>query len=300
MNSAAVSRHAPLSRLPKPRPRRNAAAVNPWLETALVILAALAGAAGGRAASRLPGRWWTAGYVPPLTVIVLFAVSVRRPDFALHPLVSWIYLGRWKYFVLGTVVAMVFATLIPKLPVRRDRWALGVLITMVVGYVGVWPCLAVTVSRSRLAALRTTLPPDGVCRQSTDYTCGPAAAVTALRRLGLPAEEGELALLARTSVATGTPPDVLARVLNERYGHEGLRAEFRRFHSVEELRGSDPVLVIVKFSLLLDHWLTITEVTDREVIAGDPLSGPVTLTHEEFARRWRRIGVVLRRTSPPR
>jgi hypothetical protein len=52
---------------------------------------------------------------------------------------------------------------------------------------------------------------DGVCRQSSHYTCGPASAVTVLRKLGLPAEEGEIAILSHTSALTGTEPDVLAK-----------------------------------------------------------------------------------------
>ena len=62
-----------------------------------------------------------------------------------------------------------------------------------------------------------------------------------------------------------------------------------------ELRGLGPTLVIVKFGLLLDHWLCVLEVTDTEVVVGDPLSGLTRLTHAEFAERWRRIGIVLRR-----
>jgi predicted double-glycine peptidase len=139
------------------------------------------------------------------------------------------------------------------------------------------------------------LPPDGVCRQSTDYTCGPAAAVTGLARLGLKAGEGELALAAGTSAATGTPPDVLAQVLNERFAASGLRAELRRFRTLEELREAGLTLVVVRFGFLVDHWLTVLEVTDRDVVAGDPASGVVRLSHEEFQGRWRRIGVTLSR-----
>ena len=49
--------------------------------------------------------------------------------------------------------------------------------------------------------------------QSNGYNCGPAAAVTALRRLGLPAEEGELAILAHTSSAAGTSCDTLCTAI---------------------------------------------------------------------------------------
>ena len=117
--------------------------------------------------------------------------------------------------------------------------------------------------------------------------------MTGLRRLGFKAEEGELAVLARTSTASGTAPDVLASVLNERFGSQGLHAELRRFKDVTELRGLGPTLVIVKFSLLLDHWLCVLEVTDTEVVVGDPISGLNRLSHAEFNERWRHIGVVL-------
>ena len=266
-----------------------------WLETSLAVLTVLLSAGLGLACSRLPRGWWLVGYLTPLAVIVAFAVAVRRPDWALHPALAWIFVGRWKSFLMGTVVAMVLATLIPRLPGKRDRWALAALAAVAAFYVCVWPCLAVGLSRAKLAALQTQMGADGVCRQNTDYTCGPAAAVTGLRKLGLPAEEGELAVLARTSPATGTPPDVLAHALRERYGRDGLRANFRQFRDVAELRGLGPTLVIVKFGMLLDHWLCVLEVTDTMVVVGDPLSGRTRLTHAEFTERWRRIGIVLQR-----
>jgi hypothetical protein len=43
--------------------------------------------------------------------------------------------------------------------------------------------------------------------------------------------------------------------------------------------------------------VTILEVTDTQVIVGDPLKGKATFTHEEFAGKWRFVGVTLRRNS---
>jgi predicted double-glycine peptidase len=269
--------------------------MNPWLETLLALLAILLSFAAGFFASRLPRHWWLVGYVPPLMVVVAFAVAIRRPDVAMQPWLAWIFVGRWKTCLMGSVVALLLATLIPRLGTRRDRVALLALTVAATGYVGIWPSAAAAVSRPYLASLKTQVGTDGVCRQSTDYTCGPAAAVTGLRRLGLPAEEGELAVLAHTSTASGTPPDVLCAVLNERYGPQGLRAKLGRFRDASELRGLGPTLVIVRFSLLLDHWLCVLEVTDREVVVGDPLNGLNRLTHAEFNERWRHIGVTLSR-----
>jgi predicted double-glycine peptidase len=50
------------------------------------------------------------------------------------------------------------------------------------------PFLVPALIKERLSNLTTRLDSNGICYQSTDYTCGPAAAVTALRRLGLQAD----------------------------------------------------------------------------------------------------------------
>ena len=269
--------------------------LNPWVETIVATgLIAGCGAVGWRC-SRLPKGWWLLGYVPPLFGAVAVAIAVRRPDWALNPLLSWIFVGRLKVFLMGSVVAMLFSSLIPRLPQRRDRIALSVLAVLASLYVGVWPSLAVIANRQQLAAIQTKIDPDGVCRQSTDYTCGPAAAVTGLRILGLKSEEGELAILARTSTATGTPPDVLAKTLADKFGSRGLTSEFRRFHDVRDLRGAEPVLVLVKFAPLLDHWICVEDVTESEVVVADPLSGLARYSYAELESRWRHVGIALAR-----
>jgi ABC-type bacteriocin/lantibiotic exporter with double-glycine peptidase domain len=174
---------------------------------------------------------------------------------------------------------------------------------LIVTEFSVLPFLAPAFYLKKLAALQTHVDSEGVCRQNTDYTCGPAAAVTALRRLGFPAEEGELAVRCRTNPFSGTAPDVLCEVLRERYGPLGLRCQYRPFASIDELKQAGLTLAVVKFGWLVDHYVTVLEVTDQAVVVGDPLAGRVTLSHQEFAARWRKVGVVLGRdafsTAPP-
>jgi ABC-type bacteriocin/lantibiotic exporter with double-glycine peptidase domain len=118
-----------------------------------------------------------------------------------------------------------------------------------------------------------------------------------LRVLGIRAEEGALALLAGTSPATGTPPQTLARVLNEQFGPSGLHPELRGFRSVAELTEKEfPMLVLVRFSFLLDHWLVVTGRTKNGFAVGDPLSGRIELTAAELEGRWRRVAIVLHRS----
>jgi hypothetical protein len=261
----------------------------------VALVVAVGGGSLGWASSRLPGRTWWLGYGAPLLILVAFSVLIRRPEWTVNPMLSWIWLGRWRLALVAGMVSMIFSTLMPRLPLARERRALGVLVVVSVLYFSVWPSLAVARSRAYLASLVTRWGPGEICMQSTDYTCGPAAAVTALRRLGFEAGEGELAVEAGTSPATGTPADVMAHVLNHRFGGQGLRADLRRFRAVEDLRLAGLTLVVVKFGWWVDHWLVVLEVTDREVVVADPSSGRVRMTYDEFRERWRFIGVTLRR-----
>src|SRR5206468_72041 len=110
-----------------------------------------------------------------------------------------------------------------------------------------WLFLAPAFSRSHLASLKTFVDSDGVCRQSDGYTCVPASAVTVLRKLGLPAEEGELAILAHTS-RSGTMLDVMCDVLQKKYRAQGLVCECKYFDSIDDLNRDGYTLAATKFS----------------------------------------------------
>ena len=73
---------------------------------------------------------------------------------------------------------MLLATPLAKLPQKRNRIVVCVFM-LVFTAVSVIPFLAPAFNRSYLASLKTRLDSEGICRQSNDYTCGPAAAVTA-------------------------------------------------------------------------------------------------------------------------
>lgn len=146
----------------------------------------------------------------------------------------------------------------------------------------VWPFIVPAFDRGDLASLKTHMDSNGVCLQTTDYTCGPAAAVTALHQLGFPADEGKLAILSETSSTTGTPPDMLAEALQKEYGSRGLIADCRPFKDISELKQSGLTLAMVKYSFMVDHWVTVLEVTDSQVIIGDPLDGKVKLSYDDF------------------
>jgi len=272
--------------------------VNPWLETLGVTLLAVLGAVLGRWFSRLPKPWWTLGYFIPLSVLCLVVLPRIDRSLEFKPPMSWLVSGRTFFAISGFIITMILLTPLSRLPQARARRLLTIFIAVMVFYSSIWPFLAAALNRGFQASLKTRINSDGICEQSTDYNCGPAAAVTGLRKLGLPAEEGEIAILAHTSTAIGTPPDLLCAALRKRYAASGLKCEYRYFKSTSELKNAGITLAVIKFGLFVDHYVTVLEVTDTEIIVGDPFRGKISYTHQEFQNKWRFVGVVLNRTAP--
>jgi hypothetical protein len=170
--------------------------MNAWMETVGAIAMAGIGFGLGKRCGRLPGHRWMVGFFLPMGVILLYGLGWRFPMLGMAPLVSWFTLGRAKFAIMGLFIALLLATLRERTPRGGDRRALVLLLVAFVGGMSIWPYLAPVFNRRLLTSLTTQINRDGICLQSTDYTCGPASAVTALRRLGLSAEEGQLAIWA--------------------------------------------------------------------------------------------------------
>lgn len=212
---------------------------------------------------------------------------------------KWIMQEHRPWLLAAFFGTMMLLAPVGRLPRRQDRRAVVILAVAVLVFAEAWPLFSPWLARSALRQITTRLDSNGVCLQSTDYTCGPASAVTALRRLGLPAEESELALLAETSSFTGTDPSILASRLQQLYGPQGLHCEYRYFRSAQELPTGAFLLAVVKFGFLVDHYVTVLASDASSVTIGDPLNGLQRLTPAEFGRRWRQVGVVVWREPGP-
>jgi len=269
-----------------------------WLAATVALFCALAGVVLGWWFSRLRSPYWTIGYVIALVLVFAYALAFRVPTLLFVPPFSWIMMGIKKFATLGFIATLLLTTPLSRVPRARNRIMIAVLMAVIVFFMSIWPFLAPMVDRRQLSRLRTHVDKDGICLQTTDYTCGPASAVTALRKLRLPAEEGQIAILSCTSDLEGTPTDMLADGLQNEYGKEGLVVKCRVFRNISELKQAGLTLAVVKYGLLEDHWVTVLEVTHSEVIVGDPLAGLTRFSYDEFCKRWRFIGIVLQRKMP--
>jgi predicted double-glycine peptidase len=270
--------------------------LTPWTESLVVAAIATLAFILGRWFSRLPKPYWLIGYIIPLGLILLYCLAIFEPQLTLVPPLSWMLIGRSRFVGFNFITTIVLSAPLARLPQKRNRIVVCLLIAVLTS-VSIVPFLAPAFNRNYLASLNTRVDPDGVCRQSNEYTCGPAAAVTGLRKLGFPAEEGEIAILAHTSSLTGTEPDVLAKVLQKRYGADGLMAEYRAFKDIEELKKAGITIAILKFNALQDHCITVFGVQTNGVSVADPLSGLNIVPKEEFEEKWQFVGIVLKRAG---
>ncbi len=266
-----------------------------WQLTAVALLAAIAAATGWRLGHT---RWWPLGYLLPLLAVGLVILGRRSVTASFVAPVEWATRTAVAYLLMAAAIPLLLATLMPRLRARRQRIALAVLMAAMLTYYSLLPTLLPWWARSSLASLPTRLTPDGVCLQSAEYTCGPAAAVTALERLGIHAQEGPLGIAARTAPAEGTDPRDLAAAIEQLYAPQGARAAYRRFLSLDDLAQSTPVIVSVSSNLLTHHYITVLQVRDDTVLVGDPLRGLVPLRRREFAAIWPAAGIQVWRTPP--
>jgi peptidase C39-like protein len=260
-----------------------------WIETAGVLaLTALAFFAGRRLAV-LRRPWWMLGYAAPFIIGVVAVVARWMPGVELPAPFSWLAAGRVKFAAVAAAGAMLAGCAVPRLSERWKKIVAGMLCGAVaIAYV-VFPFIMPGLA----SPAETRIDADGVCRQSTSYNCGPAAAVTALHKLGIEATEGELAALARTNPVSGTESDLLCSAIRGRF--DELDCEYRRFSSLSELGKADVAIVMLRHAPPDAHYVAVLDVDDDYVMLGDPALGFRQILRDDFERAWQRSGIILTR-----
>ncbi len=271
--------------------------MSPWLGISGVISVVLLGVCLGRFFSRLQKTHWLLGCCIPFVLLVMLVATRFNNSLHFVPPFSWVAVGRMRFITLSFAVSMGLTVPLSRLPYKWERLAVCLLMAGFVVWFGILPLLGPTLVRDRLSQLTTKFDPAGICRQTTEYTCGPAAAVTALGRLGLAAEEGELAVLSYSSPITGTLPECLYSALKNRYSAEGLRCKYRHFDSVDQLRNVGVILAVVREAFLKDHCLAVLDVSDDAVTVADPATGKRLIPYSRFEKIWRFSGIVLERRT---
>jgi hypothetical protein len=216
------------------------------LQSLGIAVAAVLGGFLGIWFARRRSVLWLAGFILPLILILMIGATRRWYPLGFVVPFSWLVAGRTEFAIVGPLAAMMMFTPIARMPRTRLRMMVSCFVPIFIVQSSILPFLMPGIQRRELAKLTTTITRDGVCRQSTDYTCGPAAAVTALRAVGISATEADIALLAHTSRSTGTEPDVLADVLQTHFADKGLTCIYRPFHNAAELPTDRPIIALIE------------------------------------------------------
>lgn len=268
-----------------------------WLETTAVIFVAFIGVLAGHKISRLRSPHWIWGYFLPLLLIAVLHIAARAGTSVFVPALACISTGRARFVIVCVAVTVGSMTLCGRLKRRLEKAIVVALMAAVVLWSSVLPFLVPALIKGRLQATETQFGENDICFQTTSYTCGPAAAVTALRQLGLSGEEGQLAILSHTSPVAGTLPWCLYKTLQDTYGRDGLKCELKYFDTISEVPADCVTLAIVKDAFMLDHCVAILDVGEESVVIGDPVLGRRKMSHKQFEKMWRFYGIVMQRPA---
>jgi hypothetical protein len=270
-------------------------ALLPWVETFGVTALGVIGVILGHFFSKCKTPYWLIGYIAPFILLIFIGLSRLYPSLESVAPFSWLMRGRTEFAATAVIATLLLVTPLGRVRNRRLTLLVCFFLVCVVTYYAILPFLLPAVIRRDLLNIQTRFDKNDVCIQSTTYTCGPAAAVTALRKMGIPAEEGEIAVISNTSPISGTPADSLRIALNHHYGDYKINFHEQRFHSVSELRDREPAIAIVKFSFLVDHYIAVLDVMDKQIIVGDPIGGRKKMSYEKFGSIWRKKAILISR-----
>ena len=266
-----------------------------WLETVGILLIAISGIILGRWASRRSTSARIFAMSVSFAVVGLILLSRLGVLWETLPLLRPIAASRWRFVLLAFSVTLGLTAPLTQLRSYVSRFITCLVMAFFTTILVSFPFLGPALIQSDLAASQTRIDIDGVCRQSQPFTCGPAAAVTALNRFGVEATEGALAMAAHTSPVIGTSPWDLYRTLKSDYQDEGIEYSFLHMRSIDQLPTEAVLLAVVRDAPATDHCVAVLAVNENTVTIADPMAGLVHMPRDSFHQLWRNCGILLQR-----
>lgn len=141
---------------------------------------------------------------------------------------------------------------------------------------------------------------NGVCLQSTEYTCVAASMVTLLRAQGVPANETEMARLAFTQVGGGATDSRTLWALQRKLQGTPLTPRYHRLDAPGLIAANKPCLVQLDWGFFVSHMVPVLDANADRVVLGDPLTGRRELPMPEFLAKWKKNAITLDSRSGPR
>ena len=172
---------------------------------------------------------------------------------------------------------------------RRAIFIIVIMLVLVVAQQSFWH-----LSKPDMYDFKGTIV-DGVCRQTSYETCGPASMVTLLNSKGIATTEGEMARLSMTAPRLGLSPQGAAYGLKRKFEQLG-RSEnvFIKIPELIDLHElPKPFLAGIKFSFRTNHMICVLETAKDGLVVGDPIStGRKTWSWGQFDKLWSGIVII--------
>lgn len=221
------------------------------------------------------------------------------PGYSENPLLFALVAGRAKLAILSFIVPLGLASAIHYLLFRWEQWiVIGLIAISIYGF-GVFPFLGSAMAASQFAGLPSYFNSEGLCRQSTSFTCGPAAAATALHRLGITTSESQLAILSRSCPFIGTTDFDLLQSIKV-VGAEEIHCRYYPANAELKLGENQVFLAILTQNSFTNHCVAVLSVSDDVVIFADPAEGMTQLPKEQFKSIWSGKGILVsKQTEKP-
>lgn len=245
--------------------------------------------AGGRRIGRAPVRAWK------LIACAATALMFFWPVMRFFPVqaIDWLGARRVIFFeITGITIpaALLFAIAGRQVRTGGERRSL-MLLTVVCGiylaYHGQW-----MIGRA-VPDLPPTLVRNGVCYQSTDYTCVAASMVTLLNAYGYASTETEMARLSHTIIKGGTTDSRAMAALEEKLAGEPLEVRYEAMDYNRLKTVPKPCLVSLKWGYFISHMVPVMSADEHGVDVGDPLGHKSHYSAGEFMQKWRKCGIFL-------
>lgn len=267
-----------------------------WLETLGILLIAITGIILGRWASyrSTSARIFAMGI--SFAVVGLILLSRLGGLWETVPLLCPIAASRLRFVLLSFAVTLGLTAPLTQLRSYASRFITCLVMSFFIAILISFPFLGPALIQSDLSNSQTRFDIDGVCRQSQPFTCGPAAAVTALNRFGIEASEGHLAMAAHTSPVIGTSPWDLYKTLESNYADTGIEYSFLHMRSIDQLPDDAVLLAVVRDAPASDHCVAVLGVNENTVTVADPMAGLVYMPRSSFSKLWRNCGILLKRS----
>jgi hypothetical protein len=231
-----------------------------------------------------PAATWAVGVMLALILLKAVVNHIPAAEPRLFPWDWYPFVEFWWYLFPAMFIFGVGITLVRSSVWKRDLLLAGG------GFLLLY-CGVAAVGVERPGNLLGVVNAEGICLQTTGYSCGPASAATLLHHYGVQATEDEMAQLCVTRGggvrSAGTSDAGILRGLRHKLGYRG--------RAVISTPACDqipvPALVAIQLNPQVGHCILVSKVERDEVKVIDPMFGRGSMVRGQFERMWQKAAI---------